>query len=142
MKIVEIDKLKRVKLQTIDPEKSVHDASRKLVQFNIGALPVCDAEGGLIGIVTERDILRATAKDGKDALGLKVAAIMTRQVITCTDEEEVESAMEVMTERRIRHLPVLREGRLVNIISIGDLVKATLDESRQEIRYLRDYVAS
>jgi CBS domain-containing protein len=142
MKIVEIDKLKRVKLQTIDPEKSVHDASRKLVQFNIGALPVCDAEGGLIGIITERDILRATAKDGSDALGLNVAAIMTRQVITCTDEEEVESAMEVMTERRIRHLPVLREGRLVNIISIGDLVKATLDESRQEIRYLRDYVAS
>jgi CBS domain-containing protein len=142
MKIVEIDKLKRVKLQTIDPEKSVHEASRKLVQFNIGALPVCDAEGGLIGIVTERDILRATANDGSNALGLKVAAIMTRQVITCTDEEEVESAMEVMTERRIRHLPVLREGRLVNIISIGDLVKATLDESRQEIRYLRDYVAS
>jgi CBS domain-containing protein len=142
MKIVEIDKLKRVKLQTIDPDRSVHDASRKLVQFNIGALPVCDAEGGLIGIVTERDILRATANEGSNALGLKVAAIMTRQVITCTDEEEVESAMEVMTERRIRHLPVLREGRLVNIISIGDLVKATLDESRQEIRYLRDYVAS
>ncbi len=142
MKIVEIDKLKRVKLQTIDAERSVHDASRKLVQFNIGALPVCDAEGGLIGIVTERDILRATANEGSHALSLKVAAIMTRQVITCTDEEEVESAMEVMTERRIRHLPVLREGRLVNIISIGDLVKATLDESRQEIRYLRDYVAS
>jgi CBS domain-containing protein len=142
MKIVEIDKLKRVKLQTIEPERSVHDASRKLVQFNIGALPVCDAEGCLIGIITERDILRVTAKDGSNALTLKVAAIMTRQVITCIDEEEVESAMQVMTERRIRHLPVLKEGRLVNIISIGDLVKATLDESRQEIRYLRDYVAS
>ncbi len=142
MKIVEIDKLKRVKLQTIDPEKTVHEASRKLVQFNIGALPVCDAEGSLIGIVTERDILRAAAKDGSEALVLKVAAIMTRQVITCTDEEDVESAMEVMTERRIRHLPVLREGHLVNIISIGDLVKATLDESRQELRYLRDYVTS
>ena len=142
MKIEEIDKLKRVKLQTIDPDKTVHDASRKLVQYNIGALPVCDDEGGLIGIVTERDILRATARDGSDALTLKVAAIMTRQVVTCTADEEVDSAMEVMTERRIRHLPVLREGRLVNIISIGDLVKATLDESRQEIRYLRDYVAS
>ena len=142
MKIAEIDKLKRVKLQTIEPETTVHDASRKLVQFNIGALPVCDAEGCLIGIITERDILRATAKEGSGALTLKVAAVMTRQVITCVDEEEVASAMEVMTERRIRHLPVLREGRLVNIISIGDLVKATLDESRQEIRYLRDYVAS
>ena len=142
MKIVEIDKLRRVKLQTIEPETTVHDASRKLVQFNIGALPVCDAEGGLIGIITERDILRATAKEGSGALTLKVAAIMTRQVITCVDEEEVESAMQVMTERRIRHLPVLKEGRLVNIISIGDLVKATLDASRQEIRYLRDYVAS
>lgn len=142
MKIVEIDKLRRVKLQTIEPETTVHDASRKLVQFNIGALPVCDAEGCLIGIITERDILRATAKEGSGALTLKVAAIMTRQVITCVDEEEVESAMQVMTERRIRHLPVLKEGRLVNIISIGDLVKATLDASRQEIRYLRDYVAS
>ena len=122
MKIAEIDKLKRVKLQTIEPETTVHDASRKLVQFNIGALPVCDAEGCLIGIITERDILRATAKEGSGALTLKVAAVMTRQVITCVDEEEVASAMEVMTERRIRHLAVLREGRLVNIISTGDLV--------------------
>lgn len=142
MKLAEIDKLKNVKLQTITPDKTVLDASRKLVQYNIGALPVCDGDGQLVGIITERDILRVTAANGGDGLMQKVAAIMSRQVITCVADDEIESAMGVMTEKRIRHLPVIREGRIVNIISIGDLVKAKLDASREEIRHLRDYVAS
>jgi CBS domain-containing protein len=141
MKIAEIGKLQNVKLQTIAPEKTILDASRKLVQYNIGALPVCDADGGLVGIITERDILRVTAKDGGDGVGHKVAAIMSRQVYTCVADDDIETAMQVMTDQRVRHLPVLRDGRLVNIISIGDLVKATLDESQEENRHLRSYVA-
>jgi CBS domain-containing protein len=141
MKIAEIGKLKNVKLQTIAPEKTILDASRKLVQYNIGALPVCDTEGNLVGIITERDILRVTAKDGGDGVGHKVAAIMSRQVYTCVADDDIETAMQVMTDQRVRHLPVLRDGRLVNIISIGDLVKATLDESQEENRHLRSYVA-
>lgn len=141
MKIAGIRKLSKVKLQTIAPEKTVLDASRKLVQHNIGALPVCDGEGQLVGIITERDILRVTAANGGDALERRVAAVMSRRVHTCIADDDIETAMEVMTERRVRHLPVMRDGRLVNIISIGDLVKATLDESQEEIRHLREYVA-
>jgi len=141
MKIAQIDKLKNVKLQTIAPEKTILDAARKLVQFNIGALPVCDGEGNLVGIITERDILRVTAKDGGDGVGHKVASVMSRKVHTCVADDDIETAMQVMTDQRVRHLPVLRDSRLVNIISIGDLVKATLDESQEEIRHLREYVA-
>lgn len=140
MKIAEIHKLKNVKLQTITPDKTILDASRKLVQHNIGALPVCDGDGHLVGIVTERDILRVTAKDGGDGVSRKVGAIMVRIVHTCVADDDIETAMQVMTDQRVRHLPVLRDGKLVDIISIGDLVKATLDESQEEVRHLREYV--
>jgi CBS domain-containing protein len=142
MKIEGISKVSATGLQTISPDKTVHEASQKLVEFNIGALPVCDAEGGLVGIITERDILRETAKHGSQAVGNKIAGVMTRNVMTCTADDDIETAMRIMTERRIRHLPVLANGDLVDIISIGDLVKSKLDGANEEIRLLRDYVAS
>lgn len=142
MKIEEITKLSGAGLQTISPDKTVHEASQKLVEFNIGALPVCDPQGGLVGIITERDIMRETAKHGCEAANHKIAAVMTRAVVTCVAEDDIETAMRIMTERRIRHLPVLAAGDLVEIISIGDLVKAKLDGANEEIRHLRDYVAS
>ena len=142
MKIEGISKLSATGLQTISPDKTVLEASQKLVEFNIGALPVCDSEGGLVGIITERDILRETAKHGSEAVGNKIAGVMTRNVMTCTADDDIETAMRTMTERRIRHLPVLAGGDLVDIISIGDLVKSKLDGANEEIRLLRDYVAS
>ena len=142
MKIENISKLSATGLQTISPDKTVLEASQKLVEFNIGALPVCDAEGGLVGIITERDILRETAKHGSEAVGNKIAGVMTRNVMTCTADDDIETAMRIMTERRIRHLPVVAGGDLVDIISIGDLVKSKLDGANEEIRLLRDYVAS
>ena len=142
MKIEEISKLSATGLQTISPDKTVLEASQKLVEFNIGALPVCDAEGGLVGIITDRDILRETAKHGSEAVGNKIAGVMTRNVMTCTADDDIETAMRIMTERRIRHLPVVAGGDLVDIISIGDLVKSKLDGANEEIRLLRDYVAS
>jgi CBS domain-containing protein len=142
MKIEKISKLSATGLQTISPDKTVLEASQKLVEFNIGALPVCDSEGGLVGIITERDILRETAKHGSEAVGNKIAGVMTRNVTTCTADDDIETAMRTMTERRIRHLPVLAGGDLVDIISIGDLVKSKLDGANEEIRLLRDYVAS
>ena len=141
MKIEGISKLSATGLQTISPDRTVLEASKKLVEFNIGALPVCDSEGGLVGIITERDILRETAKHGSEAVGNKVAGVMTRNVRTCTADDDIETAMRIMTERRIRHLPVLANGDLVDIISIGDLVKSKLDGANEEIRLLRDYVA-
>ena len=141
MKIAEISKIGNVTLQTVSPDKTLHEVAKKLVEFNIGALPVCDAEGGLVGIITERDILRATAGEGARAVDAKVAAVMTRNIVTVVADDDVERAMRIMTERRIRHLPVLKDGGLVDIVSIGDLVKAKLDGATEEIRHLRDYVA-
>lgn len=142
MKIHEITKHSNVAIQTIGPEKTVHSAARKLVEYNIGALPVCDDTGELIGIISERDILRLCAgEEPKAAMEQKVAAVMTRNLVTSAPDDDVEHAMRVMTERRIRHLPILENDHLVNIISIGDLVKSKLEGAATEIRFLRDYVA-
>jgi len=141
MTVGEVSNVRPRKLQTIGPDATVQEASRQLVKFNIGALPVCDASGDLVGIITERDILRLVAgPDCHDALERKVGAVMTRNLVIGVPEDDIESVMHVMTDKRIRHLPILDGRRLVNIISIGDVVKAKLDESSSEIRFLRDYV--
>jgi CBS domain-containing protein len=141
MRIGDISKPSPTKLQTIEPGATVREASRKLVKFNIGGLPVCDSDGELVGIITERDILRLVAADDcHDALERKVAAVMTRKLITAVAADDIEKAMRIMTERRIRHLPIVEGKELVGILSIGDVVKSKLDESSAEIRYLRDYV--
>ncbi|RMD84174.1 MAG: CBS domain-containing protein [Candidatus Dadabacteria bacterium] len=142
MKVSDICKLKRMRLQTISPEHTVQEATRKLVEFNIGALPVCNDDGDLVGIISERDILRLAASDDcHKVASMKVGAVMTRNLIIAVPSDRVDSVMHVMTERRIRHLPILEGRRLIDIISIGDVVKAKLDESDTEIRFLRDYVA-
>lgn len=141
MKIRDMYKTKPVALQTITPEASVHDVVVRLNEYNIGALPVCDASGDLVGIITERDIMRLCADaECATALASPVAAAMTRNLATATADDTVESAMRTMTERRVRHLPILDGTRLVNIISIGDIVKSQLDEFSAENRFLRDYV--
>ena len=140
MKVCDIAKERP--LRTISPTETVQDAIAVLCKFNIGALPVCDTGQELVGIITERDVLRLCAgPDTQAALRQKVAAVMTRNLIICVPDDSIENAMHVMTEKRIRHLPIIRERKLVGILSIGDLVKAKLDESDAEIRFLRDYVA-
>ena len=140
MKVSDI--VKERPLSTIAPDKTVQEAIRILNQHNIGALPVCDEKGELAGIITERDVLRLC--DGGDvAKGLqqKVSAVMTKNLIICVPDDSIENAMRVMTNKRIRHLPIIGEGRrLVGILSIGDIVKAKLDDASTEIRFLRDYV--
>ena len=140
MKVSDI--VKERPLSTIAPDKTVQEAIRILNQHNIGALPVCNEKGELAGIITERDVLRLC--DGGDvAKGLqqKVSAVMTKNLIICVPDDSIENAMRVMTNKRIRHLPIIGEGRrLVGILSIGDIVKAKLDDASTEIRFLRDYV--
>ena len=141
MKIGEIRKLASNELRTISADATVHAAVAKLVEYNIGALPVCDENGELVGIITERDVLRrVAAKDAQSALQQKVAAIMTRNVVVSEPTNDVEYAMHVMTNERVRHLPIMVEDKLVDILSIGDVVKAKLDMSDAENRFLRDYV--
>ena len=140
MKVSDI--VKERPLSTIAPDKTVQEAIRILNELNIGALPVCNEKGELAGIITERDVLRLC--DGGDVVkGLqqKVSAVMTKNLIICVPDDSIENAMHVMTNKRIRHLPIIGEGRrLVGILSIGDIVKAKLDDASTEVRFLRDYV--
>ena len=143
MKVSEI--VKERPLRTISPDKTVQEAIKVLNEHNIGALPVCNEKGELAGIITERDVLRLC--DGADpavitrALQQKVSAVMTKNLIICVPDDSIENAMHVMTNKRIRHLPIIGESRrLVGILSIGDIVKAKLDDASTEIRFLRDYV--
>jgi len=141
MKIRDIRKSSPVELQTISPEHTVHEAIRLMCNYKIGALPVLDIEGTLVGIVSERDVLRLCSRDDcQEALLLRVRDVMTRDLVISVLDDSLDYVMRVMTERRIRHLPVLDEGRMVAIVSIGDLVKAQYEEKETEIRYLRDYM--
>jgi len=108
---------------------------------NIGALLVSDDGETVDGIISERDIVHGLADHGGALLSLNVAEAMTRRVVTCDPSDSVADLMAEMTNRRIRHLPVVRDGRLVGIVSIGDLVKARLDEIEYEARSLRSFIA-
>jgi CBS domain-containing protein len=141
MKIRDIHKSQPVALQTISPEHTVHEAIQLLCRCNIGALPVLDIEGTLVGIISERDVLRLCSRDdAAAALSQKVRDVMTRDLVISVLDDSVDYVMRVMTERRVRHLPVLEDRRLVAIVSIGDVVKAQYEEKETEIRYLRDYM--
>jgi CBS domain-containing protein len=129
------------KLQTIDPASTVKQAVDLLNQHNIGALPVCDAGGRLVGIITERDVLRLCGSDGIAGLDTHmVSEVMTPSPLVGVPDDTVAYVMRIMTEHRIRHLPVMDGGRLVGITSIGDVVKAQLEETNAEVSYLREYV--
>jgi CBS domain-containing protein len=141
MKIRDLRKSSPVGLQTISPDNTVHEAIQQLCRFNIGALPVIDSDGTLVGIVSERDVLRLCSRDDYDrSLTLRVRDVMTRDLVISVLDDSLDYCMRVMTERRVRHLPVLEDRRLVAIVSIGDVVKAQYDERETEVRYLRDYM--
>jgi len=122
------------------PDETVAEAARRLADRGIGAL-VVSADGRTpIGILSERDIARAVAEHGEGLAALSVRSLMSAGVITCTPEDTIDSLMATMTERRIRHLPVMRDGRLAGVVSIGDVVKYRLDEMEQETEALREYI--
>jgi CBS domain-containing protein len=137
MKIAEILRGKGRAVATVHPDQTVATAVRDMKQRAVGALVVTRDRTHLVGIVSERDVVRALADDSS-VLERPVAAIMTTKVVTCTPDETVTGAMALMTHRRHRHLPVLEGDELAGIVSIGDLVKARLDELELESRVLRD----
>ena len=126
---------------TIRPDDTVGAAIEALVSRNIGALVVSQDGETVDGIISERDIVHALARHGVALLALSVAEVMTRSVVTCDPTESVAELMAEMTNRRIRHLPVVRDGRLCGIVSIGDVVKNRLDEIEYEARSLRSFIA-
>ena len=126
---------------TVTPESSVAALVKLLAERRIGAVPVVDAAGRVKGIVSERDIVRALAADST-VLDRQVEALMTREVKTCSLQDTVADLMEVMTHGRFRHLPVVENGKLVGIVSIGDVVKQRVAEAQSEVEALTSYITS
>jgi CBS domain-containing protein len=127
---------------TIKPDASVRALIEILAERNYGALVVSSGAGVIQGIVSERDVVRRLNERGADLLHATVAEIMTREVLTCQNDDEVGELRGIMTEHRIRHLPVVRDGLLVGIVSIGDVVKASISELETEREHLVEYLQS
>ena len=138
MKVTEILSNKGADVITIWPGASLRSAVDRMTKRNVGALVVVDDEGAVVGMVSERDVVLALAASAERALGESVADVMSRRPITCGPDDRLAALMAVMTEHRVRHLPVVDEGHLVGIVSIGDLVKARLGELEFESSVLRD----
>jgi CBS domain-containing protein len=132
--------LKGKKLWTIGPDEPVLEAIRQMADKHIGALLVMRGEE-LVGIVSERDYARKVILMGRSSSEAPVSQIMSTPVTTVSPEEAVHRCMEIMTDQRIRHLPVVERGKVVGIISIGDLVKAVIEEQQQTIDQLERYIA-
>jgi len=126
---------------TIRPEDTVGAAVDALISGNIGALVASEDGAAVDGIISERDIVHALAQHGSGLLALTVAEVITRPAVTCDPSESVGELMAEMTNRRIRHFPVVRNGRLCGIVSIGDVVKNRLDEIEYEAKSLRSFIA-
>jgi CBS domain-containing protein len=124
---------------TIEPEQTLADAARLLAERRIGAVVVADAQHPVQGIISERDIARAVARRGAAALEEPVSRHMTSKLFTCTRACTVSEIMEIMTDQKVRHVPVVEGGRLGGIISIGDVVKHRLAEMEAEQRAMGDY---
>jgi CBS domain-containing protein len=133
---------KQQDVATISQERTVNDALLLLKERGIGALVVTGPTPPLVGIFSERDAVRALATSGADALNMTVAELMSTDVKTCDVTTTVTELMGLMTERRIRHLPVVHDNQLVGMISIGDVVKARFDELEHEKKDLLDYVSA
>lgn len=141
MLVAEILKGKGDAVYVIGPELDLSEACAELHRRRVGALIVCNADK-VVGVLSERDVVRAVAKDGAAALTRPVQDYMTTEVVFAAPGETVEILMERMTDRRIRHLPVLREGVLAGVVSIGDVVKLQIEAATREAESLRTYIAA
>ena len=129
-------------LISISPDASVFEAIKLMADKSIGSLVVLDEEGKLVGIVTERDYARKVIVKGRSSKGTPVADIMTTDVLTAATDHSVNACMELMTEERVRHLPVVENGQVTAMISIGDLVLAIIADQQEEIEQLEHYISS
>ena len=124
----------------VTPDTMVYEALQLMAEKDVGALLVLESEAQLVGIISERDYARKVILKGKSSLDTPVREIMTREVATVEPERTVEECMAVMTVKRVRHLPVLVADRVVGVVSIGDLVRASLDEKDFLIKQLENYI--
>ncbi|GLW97419.1 CBS domain-containing protein [Microtetraspora sp. NBRC 16547] len=142
MLITTILRGKGTDVATVRPDATVTELLAVLAERNIGAVVVSEDGVTITGIVSERDVVRRLADRGAAVLDLPVSAIMTSEVHTCTPEANVDELRRTMTNHRVRHVPVIRDGRLAGIVSIGDVVKSTIDELETENEALVGYINS
>jgi len=141
MNVSKILETKGSEIISVNTGCTVLDVAKLLGERRIGAVPVMD-DDKLAGIMSERDIMRGLAIRGGGVLADEVDSLMTKSVFTCSADDSVQHLMTMMTERRIRHIPVIEAGKLIGMISIGDVVKERMQETEQEAAALKDYIAS
>jgi len=126
----------------VTPDTSIAQVSQDLSTQRIGSVLVVGADNSIAGIVSERDLVRALSLHGAAALELEARQVMTREVVTCDPDDSIDHIMETMTQGRFRHVPVVRHGELLGVVSIGDIVKARLEEARHETEALKAYIVA
>jgi CBS domain-containing protein len=140
MKVADLLKSKGQAVITVSPDELVFQAMGKLIENKIGSLVVADAEKKIVGIISERDILRAAYADYEMLKSIKVSQLMSINIIVAIPEDDIDYMMGIMTQNRIRHLPVVTKDGIVGMISIGDIVKYQLEETQVKNRYLEEYM--
>jgi CBS domain-containing protein len=140
--IGQILKSKARGVMTACPEDSIQEIALRLSSRKIGAIVIVGESGKVVGIISERDIIRLIAEHGPEALKMTVSRGMTRNVVSCTESCTIEEIMETMTRGRFRHLPVIKDDALVGIVSIGDIVKHHTAEVELEVTAMRGYLAT
>ncbi|GAA5160180.1 MULTISPECIES: CBS domain-containing protein [Amycolatopsis] len=140
MRIADVLRAKGSAVATVSPDTTVAGLLAGLAEHNIGAMPVVGS-GGVVGIVSERDVVRKLHERGEVLLSRPVSEIMTTVVATCTPRDSVDDLSVLMTQRRIRHVPVIEDGRLAGIVSIGDVVKTRMEELETSQEQLQAYIA-
>jgi CBS domain-containing protein len=131
---------KGARVVTIDPDATVNEAIARLVQNNIGSLPVADPNGRLLGIFSERDVLRGIHNRGEGFGRMRVSEVMTPDPVSCTPDTDVDEVMGKMSERRIAKVPVVQDGRLVGVVSVGDVIKVMYERVQSENQHLMTYI--
>lgn len=142
MNVDAILRAKGARVETARPDWTVLQAVQKLTEIGVGALVVSTDGRRITGIISERDVMRQIASGGTATLDKRVDEVMVSKVITCTRSDTVTHLMTVMTEKRIRHLPVVDDGLMVGIVSIGDVVKRRIEETEFEAEALRQYIST
>ena len=129
-------------VHTLPAEATLQEAAAELDGRRVGAMVVLDAQGAIVGVLSERDLIREVSRRGAAALADSVGAVMTRDVFTARMDESIDEGLSRMTDRRVRHLPVVEAGRLVGIVSIGDLVKHRIAAAEAEAAAMQAYIAA
>ena len=142
MNVATILSEKGTDIVSANPDDSLLDIAKTLRKHRIGCVVLMDGKGAIAGIVSERDIVRAIADAGSEVLSTPVSRCMTKKVVTCSKSETIDAIMAAMTDGRFRHMPVVEDGALIGVISIGDVVRLRIAEAELEAAAMRDYIAT